>query len=376
MPPDQEDDQIVDEPSLRDSLADAFDSAPDEGGDAQPAPAPASAAAESDAEDAGRVRDGLGRFVSKDGAAEGTGKPAEGQQAPAALAPAPSPEGTAEAPAAPVKPPASWTPVAREHWSNLPAPVQAEVARREHQIQQTLNETQNERQMAAAFRRTVEPYLDIMRMEGASDPFAAIANTFDVVRTLRMGTPTEKAQRVAQLVSVYGVDVAALDSALAGVPMPQQAQGGVDPTMVQSLVQQQLQPLMQAAQQRRMMQVQQVEQEISQDIQKFMADPKNEFFADVREMMADAIDIAEKQGRTLTLADAYDQACYLHPEVRKVILERQQSAGVKTRHQAAQRARAAAVSVRGAAPVGNPNVAEPSSTRDAIEAAIEAHSRV
>jgi hypothetical protein len=65
----------------------------------------------------------------------------------------------------------------------------------------------------------------------------------------------------------------------------------------------------------------------------------------------------------------------LHPEVSKVIMARQQGANARQLTAAAQRARGAAVSVKGAAPVGNPNGHEPTSIRESIEAAIESHSR-
>jgi hypothetical protein len=58
------------------------------------------------------------------------------------------------------------------------------------------------------------------------------------------------------------------------------------------------------------------------------------------------------------------------------MLARQQGVNAQKLTAAARTAKAAAVSVRGSAPVGNPNGAEPSSIRESIEAAIESHSRV
>jgi hypothetical protein len=90
--------------------------------------------------------------------------------------------------------------------------------------------------------------------------------------------------------------------------------------------------------------------------------------------MADIIELGERRGRDISIADAYKQAAMLHPEVSKVMLARQQGANARQLTQNAQRARSAAVSVRGAAPVGNPAGPEPSSIRESIEAAIQAHS--
>jgi hypothetical protein len=111
------------------------------------------------------------------------------------------------------------------------------------------------------------------------------------------------------------------------------------------------------------------------EMAQFAQDPKHEFFEDLRGMMADLIEVAERNGREMPLDEAYYKAALLHPEVSRVIIARQQGVNARQLTEAARRARGAAVSVRGAAPVGNPGGSEPSSIRESIEAAIESHSR-
>jgi hypothetical protein len=195
-----------------------------------------------------------------------------------------------------------------------------------------------------------------------------------VTQTLRSGTQYEKAQTLAQIVKVYGVDIQALDSALVGAEPPAGSQQQQNPQYVQQAVQQALAPLYQAAQNRQQQIAQAAEGEARSELETFAQDPANEFFQDLRHEMADIIELGERRGRDISIADAYRQAAMLHPEVSKVMLARQQGANARQLTQNAQRARSAAVSVRGSAPVGNPAGPEPSSIRESIEAAISAHS--
>jgi hypothetical protein len=258
----------------------------------------------------------------------------------------------------------------REHWGKLPQPVQEFIHQREQQMQRWANDTAPMRNAGEQFMRAIEPYRMTIQAEGV-DPITAIGNLMQVGTTLRFGTPLEKAQVIAQCVKAYAVDIEALDAALVGA-IPQ----GQPQVNVQAEVQRALAPLMQQAQQRQYYEAQRTQEEARTELVSFAQDPKHEFMEDVRVLMADIIEVADKQGMNLPLQDVYDRACALHPEVSKVIMARQQGANAQQLTQKAQRARAAAVSVRGVAPVGNPTASEPSSIRDSIEAAIEAHSRV
>ena len=221
--------------------------------------------------------------------------------------------------------------------------------------------------------QAIQPFQHAITAEGV-DPITAVRNLMQVGTTLRFGTPAEKAGTVAKLVKAYGVDITALDGALVGeTPPPGQ---GVDQQTIQALVQQQLAPLYQAAQARQAQAAQAAEGEARSALEQFASDASHEFFGTVREDMADIIEVAERQGRALSLKDAYDRACMLHPEVSRVIMARRQGSAAQDLTRAAAKARGAAVSVKGGAPVGNPDRAEPTSVRESIEAAIAAHSRV
>lgn len=346
----------------------------------EPAAAPAapepSAAEPAAPVDDGGTRDSLGRFVSKAKLADTpaataptadpsllSGNPAAVLDTPAgAVAPAAAPAGPAA--------PAGWGPAVREHWGALPVPVREQVMQREQQMQRFVNDTAPARQTGEQFMQAIQPYQMAIQAEGV-DPITAVTNLMQVGSTLRFGTPLEKANTVAKLVQAYGVDIVALDTALVGGTQPAGQQSGVN---IQAEIQRALAPLMQAAQQRQHATEQQTAEQARNEITQF--EQGKEFIQDVRSDMADLLDVASKNGRDMSLQQAYDTACMLHPEVSKVMMARRQGSTAQDLTQAAKKAKAGAVSIRGSAPVGSPDRAEPSSVRASIEAAIEAHSRV
>lgn len=320
-------------------------------------------------------RDDKGRFKGKEA------KPEVAPQATTEAAAEPTqgiqPGPKAEPKAAPQdRAPASWRPDVREHWQKLPPEVRAEVARREREMQATLQETAEARRFSEQLQGVIRPYEMFIRAEN-SNPLQAIDNLMATAAKLRTGTAPELAQLVAGMVKQYGVGrfgqsfIESLDSALAGeVPR-------VDPVQnqVQQVLQQQLAPVQQFMsqfQQAQLAQQQRAQQEAASEVQQFIE--RAEFGNDVREEMADILEVAERRGRELSLQDAYKQACLVNPRVRAVLEQRAKANGAQRLTGAAQKAKAAAVSVSGA-----PALAAPKSgtadIRSAIEAAIAANSR-
>ena len=114
---------------------------------------------------------------------------------------------------------------------------------------------------------------------------------------------------------------------------------------------------------------QQVAREAAQSVEAFIQ--AQEFGNDVREEMADILEVAARRGRDMTLEQAYNQAVRLHPTISKIVSQREQvSQGARP---LAQR-KIAASSVSGSAPIGAPQQSA-TDIRSAIEAAIEANSR-
>ena len=137
-------------------------------------------------------------------------------------------------------------------------------------------------------------------------------------RSLRHGMASEKAGFVAHIVKNYGVGIEALDGALVGAVSTEHGRRGL--ASIQRAVQQALAPLIMQPSRRQAERNQRTEQEIAHEIDTFKADPKNEYFEDVRNLMADVMEVSTRNGYELSVADAYERACLLHPEVRKIIV--------------------------------------------------------
>ncbi len=272
--------------------------------------------------------------------------------------------------------PASWRPEIREHWGQLPEPVRAEIARREVEVQRTLQESAEARKTVDAVMKTIAPYEAFIKAEN-SNPLQAIDNLMSTAARLRTGTAPELAQMVAGIVQQFGVGrfgngfIEALDQALAGqAPQVDPQQAAIEQVLNQRLAP--VQQMLTQFQQAQMAQQQQVQERAVSEVADFLS--KAEFGEDVREDMADLLETAQRRGQTLSLVEAYKKACLMNDNVRAVIAQRVKAQGAQQQTQAAQKARSAAVQVSGAAPVGAMRQ-EPTDVRSAIEAAIQMSSR-
>lgn len=295
---------------------------------------------ETDAE--ARARDEKGRFAKKTDGPKVEEPPAPEQPKPVEEA---KPPVVAEAPKADVKAPQSLKPVAREQWSRLPAefePLKQEFARRERETTMALQESAEARQYMQRHKELVAPYEPIMRSMGV-DSGQATRVAFQTMAQLISGPPMIKAQTVAEIIRTYGVDIAALDGILSGQPpQTQQPQYGQPAQTMQP--QQFRDPRLD---QLLAMQEQRLEQKAAQQLEEVKGE---EFFDDVREVMADILDTAAKRGVSISLKDAYNRACWANPDVAEVLSQRQAARQAANPTGSTQRAKLAASSVK-ASPV-------------------------
>lgn len=247
-----------------------------------------------------------------------------------------------------VKAPRMWSPEAREKFAALPPDVQAEIGKREREIDTRLRETAQERQVSELARKTLDPYLDVCREIGIA-PFEAVRQTMELGTRLHKGNGQQKAQIIAQLVTRYGVDIQELENQLVThISRPPEVT-----QLEQRLAQleQQNSSLTQAQQQA-------ATQEHTKAIEAFVADPKNEFVQDVWQEMT----ILLNTGKAETLHDAYETACRMNKQVWQTMQSRSQ--------QQANRIAAGKVSLKGGAPRNTSNAKpQPKTTRAALEAA-------
>jgi len=358
----------ADADDLRSTLEGAFEDATEQEGrpttDATESVRPAAEAEPAtsttpEAVDRGDGRDVRGKFAKKAGEPEPASAPKD--------AAAPLEQAAPVAPADQyAKAPASWKPGAREAWGQLPPDVRAEVHRREREATQVMQETHQSRQVHEYVGQLAQQFAPALQAEGV-DILTATQNLMNLSSRLRFGSPHEKAVIAAQIVRNYGVDVNtladALDAAQAAAQLPG-AQQRQQPQMLQDpRVDQLLAELNQAKQAR----AETLANKAANDVDTFGAD--KEFFADVRGEMADLLEVAAKRGVDLSLAQAYERACSIHPEISKVLAARSAAANAGTGRQSTQRSRHAASSVRGT-PSGE-STSVPTDLRSEIEAAIE-----
>jgi predicted phage tail protein len=225
------------------------------------------------------------------------------------------------------KPPVGWNPELREQWAGLPAGVKEQINAREQHMAQAMQGTAQARQIAQDFTGMSQKYGSVMSAEGINNPLQMVDSMFQAVTELRMGTPAQKAQKIAQLIQNYGVDIATLDDSLSaqvsGQPQ-QNAQPQMDPNM-QHMIDQRMAPVNQMMQQLAGMQQQkqvQSQQQAQQEVQQFSQ--QAEFLNDVRHDVADLIDMATRQGRDMPLQEAYDKACAMNPQIANVLAQRAQ----------------------------------------------------
>lgn len=310
-------------------------------------------------------RDAQGRFKPK-----AESKP-EGTPAPAAKpAQAATPEQQAQQPPAEaLTAPAGWKAGPREQWKNIPRAAQEEILRREKETAQTIRQSSQARQLAQEFQNTINPFLPLIQAQN-SNPMQAVKNLMTTAAGLSVGTAVQKAQIVREIIQNYGVDIQTLDQVLSGNPVQQgnvqQNNQMAPPPWANPIFQ-----FMNTVQQQRSQREQQIIADAEAETETFAA--KHEFFEDVREEMADLMEVAAKRGVILSMEDAYNRAVTMHPDISTVVSQRAAAAKAKTNN--IQKNRNAASSITGA-PRNGPTGAKPGTDdrRAAIEEAWESQS--
>lgn len=338
-------------------------SAPPTEGEATP-PVPSTPEVEvpetQEAKDA-RARDEKGRFAKAEQKPDLT--QSEKVVKPGVIAPeqaAPTP------PTEPLKPPASFKALAREEWGKTPPAIQQEVIRRERETAMALEQSAEARQGHQRFREILAPYEPMLRGQGA-DPYQTVQGLLQTAAALATAPIQQRATILAGLIREYlpgKESLEVLDNTLSGV-----LQGRVPTqTAPQYASDPRLDEIYQTFQQAKQMQAQTLDQQAAAGIREVSG---NEFYEDVKLIMADMLEVAGNQGIALTPSEAYTRATYLHPEVSKVLDQRQAAKLASNPVGSTARARAAASSVRGSPTAPPPNGAQPDDLRSVLESAFD-----
>ena len=249
----------------------------------------------------------------------------------------------------------SWKKEAAEEMAKLPDNVQKYIIERQDQFHKGLEQYKAAANYAKTIDKSIAPYKDYLSQLGVT-PEVAFPNLLKTERTLRTGSPQEKVEMFQKLAHDYGIDL----GALANIPY--------DANLAQLKAQKEwLESQLQASQDFKQSHEDAQIQSVIEDF-----GSQHEFFADVREKMADLLD----SGLAHDLQDAYVKAIRLDDDVFAKYQAKQQvnskTAQLSKANQAAQAAKQAAVQVKGS-PVGVKNQAAPKSTEDAVRMAFLAH---
>lgn len=222
------------------------------------------------------------------------------------------------------KAPEAWQPAAREGWAELPESVRTQIHKRETEINKALMDGSDNRKQGEKFNDIAGRYAQIIAAEGVTDPIVGFEEMMKVMSVLRMGTPEQKAAKIAQFIGGYGVPVEILDSILSGQPAIGGGNGAAaigDPNM--AYIDQKLAPVNELLgrlnAQERQTNLDRNKQYMN-EVVAFKA--ANEFYTDVQHDMADLCEMAGKRGYDMPLAEAYTKACAMNPEISKIMADR------------------------------------------------------
>lgn len=225
-----------------------------------------------------------------------------------------------------LRPPADWKPAAREKWGGLPREIQEETLRTHAEARKTLSEASQARQFATQVQQTLTPYQQIL----GANPIQGMDGILRTAHALATAPPQHKAQIIANLMRGYNVPIEHFVAAYDGGPQQQAPQAPpIDPQAI-------------VAQVRQQMQQEHAQTQASAAIQAFAADPKNEFFNDVRPAVLGLL----QGGVASSLEDAYKKACSLDPSIAAALRQREDSKAATARLATTQAARAASSSLR------------------------------
>ena len=249
----------------------------------------------------------------------------------------------------------------KDHWEKAPPELQQAIAQREADFERGINTYKSRDAEAKAITELFQPYEWMLRNENAT-PATAIGPLLQTAALLRTGTPQQKSQAVAQMIQQFQIPLDQVAAFFGGEqPQPQDNQYNQLAQQVQQLTAHITQSQYQAQKQN--------ESRALSVIQQFASDPANVHFEAVSERMLQLLQAPQVLGDTSQMSEreklqlAYDTAVRLDPTTAQQIYAQQQQS-MQAANQV-QRAKTAAVQVRGA-PSASPSFVTNQSDRRAV----------
>lgn len=320
------------------------------GGDPADTPPPAASADPVDTRtEAEKARDEKGRFTPK-------------AKAPAAEVVDPGQAAADPAKSAGEAPPTSWGAESKALWASLPAPIRAEVAKREAEMQAGMQHYAGLGQYAEEAKRhnvTIKSALDRYTALDRLCHQDLTGGLIEIARVYGKTDPASLGELFSGLAQKFGAKSAT------STPTIQQNQSGQvqEPDPIAEMLQPYLQPLFtqvktiteQRAEADRNAQV----QTFTQAIDQFAADPKNEHYSRVQPVIADLFrrGVVPTSGNPAAdLKAAYDMAVRLDEGLQQELIEKRVAEALEAQRkkglEAVAKARGASKSVGGSSVAG------------------------
>jgi hypothetical protein len=250
----------------------------------------------------------------------------------------------------------------------------------DREYRKTLEETAEARRGYQQFKETVGPFEAMIRAEGGH-PLQAVGNLLNTAAALRTAPVAHKGQVIASLINTFGIPLEAVNAALGG---PQTGQpSSTQPQMAPEYRDPRVDELLSTLREQRTQHLQAIQQKSTADVEAFLA--SKEFAEDVREEMADLMDVVSMQNQRrlqqglaptpFTLDDAYNRAVQLKPDIVEVLKQREAAKAAQSSQSSTQRARYAASSVRSQPLSANGRPTHELSLREEIERAAQQQER-
>ena len=235
----------------------------------------------------------------------------------------------------------------KAHWEKAPPELRQAIAQREADFERGINNYKSRDAEAKQITDLFQPYEWMLRNENAT-PATAIAPLLQTAALLRTGTPQQKSQAVAQMIQQFQIPLDQVASHFNGQPQPQDNHYNQLAQQVQQLTQHITQSQYEAQKQN--------ESRALSVIQQFAADPANAHFEAVQDRMLTLLQAPHILGDTGLMSEreklqlAYDTAIRLDPAISQQMFAQQQQT-LQAQNQT-QRAKAAAVQIKGAPSAG------------------------
>ena len=249
---------------------------------------------------------------------------------------------------APAGAPVSLNAQEKAEWAKAPKAIQQAYLRREEHTQKVLRESSESRKLAEEFNQTVGPYMPLIRASN-STPMVAFKNLMTTAAGLTLGTPQQKAQIIRDVIQNYQIDLKVLDEVLSN-NLPTAGKAAPGTSEIEVHVQKAIAPVyefMENINKQRSSHEQRMQQQALSAVEKFQA--QNEFFDELRDDIADLMEVSANRGREMTIQQAYNIAVEQNPTIKAAIAQKKAAQG----NGAAERAQRASLSVSGS-PRGSP----------------------